>query len=64
MYYYLNGLIEGTLLELFNYLIDNIYVCVDASVFKQCVGMGTDCAPVVANVFLFTYEYDFMKGLL
>ena len=43
------------LVELFNYLIDNIYVCVDGSVFKQCVGipMGTDCAPVVANLFLF-----------
>ena len=45
-------------------LIDNIYVCVDGSVF-QCVGipMGTD-APVVANLFLFAYEYKFMKGLL
>ena len=54
------------LVELFNYLIDNIYVCVDGSVFKQCVGipMGTDCAPVVANLFLFAYEYEFMKGLL
>ena len=26
--------------------------------------MGTDCAPVVANLFLFAYEYKFMKGLL
>ena len=26
--------------------------------------MGTDCAPVVANLFLFAYEYEFMKGLL
>ena len=26
--------------------------------------MGTDCAPVVANLFLFAYVYDFMKGLL
>ena len=53
------------LVELFNYLIDNIYVCVDGSVFKQCVGipMGTDCAPVVVNLFLFAYEYEFMKGL-
>ena len=54
------------LVELFNYLIDNIYVCVDSSVFKQSVGipMGTDCAPVVASLFLFAYEYEFMKGLL
>ena len=26
--------------------------------------MGTDCVPVVANLFLFAYEYEFMKGLL
>ena len=26
--------------------------------------MGTDSAPVVANLFLFAYEYEFMKGLL
>ena len=26
--------------------------------------MGTDCAPVVANLFRFAYEYEFMKGLL
>ena len=25
--------------------------------------MGTDCAPVVANLSLFSYEYGFMKGL-
>ena len=30
------------------------------------IPMGTDCAPVVANLFLFAcaYEYEFMKGLL
>ena len=26
--------------------------------------MGTDCAPVVANLFLFAYKYEFTKGLL
>ena len=26
--------------------------------------MGTDCAPVVANLSMFAYEYEFMKGLL
>ena len=39
-----------------------MYTCVDGSAFKQFVGipMGTDCAPVVANLFLFIYEYEFM----
>ena len=54
------------LVELFNYLIDNIFECVDGSVFSNVSvsPMGTDCAPVVANLFLFAYEYEFMKGLL
>ena len=54
------------LIELFNYLIDNIYVYVDGSVFKLCVGipLSTDCAPVVANLFLFASKCKFMKGLL
>ena len=49
-----------------NYLVDNIYVEVCDKVFRQCIGipMGTDCAPLLANLYLFSYEYNFMKGLL
>ena len=25
--------------------------------------MGTDCAPLLANIFLFYYEYRYMRGL-
>ena len=34
--------------------------------FRQRVGipMGTDCAPLLANLFLFYYEYRYMKGLI
>ena len=34
-------------------------------VFDQIVGipMGTNCAPLVADLFLFCYERDFMKDL-
>ena len=34
--------------------------------FKQSVGipMGTDCAPLIADLFLFSFEFDFMKGLI
>ena len=36
------------------------YVCVGYRVYIQCVGipMGTDCAPLLANLFLFYYEYN------
>jgi hypothetical protein len=48
------------------YLIDNVYVSVGNKVFRQCIGipMGTDCAPLLANLYLFHYEYSFMKGLI
>ena len=26
--------------------------------------MGTDCAPLLANLLLFYYEYEYMKNLL
>ena len=33
--------------------------------YRQIVGipMGTDCAPLVADLFLFYYERDFMTSL-
>ena len=36
-----------------------------AKLYRQIVGilMGTNCAPLVADVFLFCYERDFMKNL-
>ena len=48
------------------YLIDNIYVSIGNRVYRQCVGipMGTDCAPLLANLFLFYYEYKYMKNLI
>ena len=47
------------------YLIDNIYVSIGNKVYRQCEGipMGTDCAPLLANLFLFYYEYRYMRGL-
>ena len=48
------------------YLINNIYVSIGNRVDRQCVGipMGTDCAPLLANLFLFYYEYKYMKNLI
>ena len=45
------------LTEYIEYLIDNIYVCAGDKTFKQSIGipMGTDCAPLLANLFLFFY---------
>ena len=45
---------EDSLMEMIEYLIDNIYIKVGSKVFRQQVGipMGTDCAPLLANLFL------------
>ena len=44
--------------ELLTYLVDNIFVVVGNRIYTQCIGipMGTDCAPLLANLFLFYYE--------
>ena len=43
-----------------------LYIKVGNKVFRQEVGilMGTDCAPLLANLFLFYYEYKYMKNLV
>ena len=54
-----------TFIKLFEFLIDNIYVKFGDDVFRQVVGipMGTNCAPLLANLYLFYYEYDFLEKL-
>ena len=45
--------------------MDNIYIRFGTKLYRQIVGiqMGTNCAPLVADLFLFCYERDFMKDL-
>ena len=47
------------------FLLDNIYIRFGSKIYRQIVGipMGTNCAPLVANLFLFCYERDFMLSL-
>ena len=47
------------------YLIDNIFVKCGTKVFRQIIGipMGTDCAPFLANLFLYKYEFQFMEKM-
>ena len=48
------------------FLIDNIFVIFGGRVFQQTVGipMGTNCAPLLADLFLYSYEANFIQGLL
>ena len=48
-----------------SFLLGNIYIRFGTMLYRQIVGipMGTNCAPLVADLFLFCYERDFMKDL-
>ena len=48
-----------------HYLLDNIFIRFGSKLYRKIVGipMGTDCAPLVADLFLFCYERDFMLSL-
>ena len=48
-----------------NYLLDNIFIRFGSKLYRQIVGipMGTNCAPLVADLVLFCYERDFMLSL-
>ena len=48
------------------FLIDNIFVEFDDKVYRQVIGipMGTNCAPLVADLFLYCHEKHFMDKLV
>ena len=48
-----------------SYLLDNIYIRFGNKLYRKIVGipMGTNFAPLVADLFLFCYERDFMTSL-
>ena len=47
-------------------LIDNISVSFGGILFQQVVGipMGTNCAPLLADLFLYSYESEFLQKLV
>jgi hypothetical protein len=57
---------ETDIINMFEFLIDNIFVIFGGRVFQQTVGipMGTNCAPLLSDLFLCSYEADFIQGLL
>ena len=59
-------LTETEIIYMLELLIDNTFVIFGGRVFQQTVGipMGTNCAPLLADLFLYSYEADFIQGLL
>ena len=48
------------------FLVDNIYVRFSGQLFQQMVGipMGTNCAPLLADLFLYSYENEILDKLI
>ena len=57
---------EEEVINMLEFLIDNIFVEFGGQVFQQTIGipMGTNCAPLLADLFLYSYEARFIQGLL
>ena len=52
-----HNLTANQLAEMFNFLI---YIQIGSAIYSQTIviPMGTDCAPLVADLFLFPYEFE------
>ena len=52
--------------EMIEFLVDNIYVRFGGQLFQQMVGIpiGTNCAPLLADLFLYSYENEFLDELI
>ena len=48
------------------FLIDNIFVQFGGRLFHQAIGipMGTNCAPFLAGLFLYSYENEFLDNMI
>ena len=57
---------ETDIINKLEFLIANVFVMFGGRVFQKTVGihMGTHCAPLFADLFLYSYEADFIQGLL
>ena len=52
--------------QMLEYLIDNIFVEFGGRIFQKTIRlpMGTNCAPLLAYLFLYSYEAEFIQSLL
>jgi hypothetical protein len=57
---------ETDIINMLECLIDNIFVIFGGLVIRQTVGipMGTSCAPLLDDLFLYSYEANFILALL
>ena len=56
---------EVEVINMVYFLVDNIFAELGGYIYQQIVGipMGTNCAPLLADLFLYLYEADFVQHL-
>ena len=61
-----NKYIANDICKITEFLVDNIYVRFGGQLFRQMVGIpvGTNCAPLLADLFLCSYENEFLDKLI
>ena len=61
-----NKYTEEVIIKMLEFLVDNIFVVFAGKVFQQIIGipMGTNFAPLLADIFLYSYEAEFIQSLL
>ena len=57
---------KDDILSWLDFFLDNLYIGIGDSLYKQAIGipMGTTCVVFLVNFYLFTYELDFMECLV
>jgi hypothetical protein len=57
---------EAEIKGILGFLVDNIYVVFGEQISQQSVGtpMGTNCAPLLADLSLYSYDAEFVQKLL
>jgi hypothetical protein len=56
---------ETDIINMLEFLIDNLFVIFGGRFLQQTAGIPqcTNCAPLLAELFLYSYEADFIQGL-
>ena len=52
---------QDKIIQMFDFLIDNIFFLFGGRMFQQTIDipMGTNCTPLLADLFMHDYEADF-----
>ena len=56
---------ETLICQMIDFLVGNIYVKIGKHLFRECIGIptGTNCAPFLTDLFLYSYEVEFVRSM-